>query len=83
MNTHTPGPWIVDPRASLRVVASNDATVCSTGCTDTERNSWECNARLIAAAPELLAALAGIMEHGMTQARVDNANRAIEKATKA
>lgn len=40
----------------------------------------ESNARLIAAAPDLLAALKGLMEFGMTQARLNNAERAIAKA---
>ena len=54
--SHTPGPWIVDPKRSLRVVAEHDNTVCTVGCTDSLRSSWEDNARLIAAAPELLEA---------------------------
>ena len=53
----TPGPWTVDPRKKLRVVAENDNTVASTGCTNSLRDQWEANARLIAAAPDLLEAL--------------------------
>jgi hypothetical protein len=55
--SHTPGPWLVDPKRRLRIFADDDITVASTGCTDSERDRWEANAALIAAAPELLDAL--------------------------
>ena len=55
--SHTPGPWSVSKRATLRVIAHDDNTIASTGCTDNLRDQWEANARLIAAAPDLLAAL--------------------------
>lgn len=54
---HTPGPWVVDPKRSLRVIAVGDETVASCGASDLIRGSWEANAALIAAAPELLEAL--------------------------
>jgi hypothetical protein len=50
---HTPGPWHVDPRAAARVCAGLD-TVASCGNDSGLRDAWEANARLIAAAPDLL-----------------------------
>jgi hypothetical protein len=90
MSKHTPGPWVVDPRAKLRVFAANKATVASAGCTDTERSSWEANARLIAAAPELLEALQLMLDAHLDtsgtdgplqMAAKDAADAAIAKAT--
>ena len=57
VNNHTPGPWHVDARFAMRVVNDVDATVATTGCSDSLSESWEANARLIAAAPDMLAAL--------------------------
>lgn len=51
---HTPGPWSVDSRATLRVKDSIDQTICSTGTSASTREEWEANAKLIAKAPELL-----------------------------
>lgn len=53
----TPGPWRVDPKRSLRVVAGEDDTVASTGCQESIHHQWAGNTKLIAAAPELLSAL--------------------------
>lgn len=54
---HTPGPWSIDPKRALRVVDSDDQTIGSFGASDMIRDSWEANARLCAAAPDLLEAL--------------------------
>lgn len=53
----TPGPWGIDTRRVIkdRVVSSNGLTVACTDGNSSEEN--EANARLIAAAPELLEAL--------------------------
>jgi hypothetical protein len=61
MSKPTPGPWAVDARAALRVLAGDDVTVCSTGCSVSQRDAWEANANLIAAAPDLLAALKALL----------------------
>lgn len=54
--SHTPGPWVVTADRLLRVSTLRyDLTICTTGCDTSQRDSWEANARLIAAAPELLA----------------------------
>lgn len=56
MSEHTPGPWRVDPKKSLRVVAGNDDTVATSGLQSDLRSQWEANARLIATAPDYDAA---------------------------
>ncbi len=57
---HTPGPWVSAPqRTNTLIVAANGTRVAeSYGVTDEEPRA---NARLIAAAPELLAALKEIL----------------------
>lgn len=64
MNKHTPGPWLCDSRVPTRVTGPKDRGICSTGgyqnnTQDAEQLNaeHEANARLIAAAPELLEAL--------------------------
>lgn len=57
MSNHTKGPWYVDPKRSLRVVAEGDITIASTGTNTSSREEWESNAKLIAAAPDMLSAL--------------------------
>lgn len=68
MSKHTPGPWVVDfSRDSNGVVDCDDAVAICTSddhnldvCAvwnDIPEGSYEANANLIAAAPELLAAL--------------------------
>ena len=54
---HTPGPWHVTGY-HVEARAGAIATVCDAGDDDTEGDA---NARLIAAAPELLAALQGLV----------------------
>lgn len=51
---HTPGPWRTAGRQSGRVVCGDNRTVCTSATVD--------DARLIASAPDLLAALAGIAD---------------------
>lgn len=62
---HTPGPWAVNPRVA-QVDAFDQATplpVCGLLWPTDERSEAEtmANARLIAAAPELLQLLAGLI----------------------
>ena len=58
-NTHPPGPWAVETKGSRHFIDGADeltvAYVDRAGVR--ERQTYEANARLIAAAPELLAAL--------------------------
>lgn len=87
MTKHTPGPWRVDRRAATRIVAGTDDTVATTGCQGDLRDSWEANAVLAAAAPDLLDAVrkcyAALVSHCdlATQYEQEIALASIAKAT--
>ena len=51
---YTPGPWSIDPKRSFRVIDGDDQTIGRFGTSDMIRDSWEANAQLCAAAPDLL-----------------------------
>ena len=68
MSAHTPGPWVVDARGGGVVRSDAPETerqfargkgrpqvAVAVGMSDRPEGEWEANARLIAAAPELLA----------------------------
>lgn len=83
---HTPGPWKVrEDYAGAQSVVSADAFLARVGPPNTEQA--EANARLIAAAPELLEALQGLLaavEQGTLPGSgkaQDAARAAIAKAT--
>lgn len=89
MNQHTPGPWgrNIKPASRYPVIyagrSTHVAVVTTQGLTDQE---LEANCDLIAAAPELLAALQDLV-HAAThhladgRAAVDQARAAIARAT--
>lgn len=52
-NKHTPGPWTVGDTPAIVY----DDNACEVAIATFNQESFEANARLIAAAPELLAAL--------------------------
>ena len=90
--THTPAPWGIHKQASMVVVGSKGFAVASCGGysyngTDTEELQGEllANARLIAAAPELLEALQNMLDYyGSASANVEaltKSRAAIAKAT--
>jgi hypothetical protein len=93
MNTeamHTPGPWgfqYTDESGECFVIAKNLGGMVGAALpwpSEIEARDFRrvvANARLIAAAPDLLAALMDLDEHGHTQAIWDRAKRAIAKAT--
>ena len=56
MTQHTPGPWYVGLREDQTIFTQN-LRVASVEC---PRKEWKANARLIAAAPDMLAALQAI-----------------------
>ena len=63
MTPHTPGPWEVFKNGTKWIIFSpvKDATIAVTGgWTDESRSQESANARLLAAAPELLEALEGV-----------------------
>ena len=67
--THTPGPWFIDGTASddCLDVYHHNGRICMIYCDSTQNPTAEdlaeaeANARLIAAAPDLLAALSNII----------------------
>jgi YD repeat-containing protein len=63
-HTHTPGPWTIEIKGSRHFIDGADeltvAYVDRAGVR--ERQTYEANARLIASAPELLAALKEMAE---------------------
>jgi len=82
MSKHTPGPWealCTDPHHQLVIFArSVEEFVC--GVTGHMPDA-EANARLIAAAPDLLEALKRVCSHGYRSSPDwDNARAAIKKA---
>ena len=54
MNTHTPGPWV---KTKYKVSTPSGGLIANTRSTGEASCADEANARLIAAAPEMLAAL--------------------------
>lgn len=89
---HTPGPWLADFHNEQRnggrfvtyVRGGNQLVPIAavpTGVEGYGREERRANARLIAAAPELLAALQALDERGHTQATWSIAKRAMAKAT--
>lgn len=66
MNTHTPGPWKIDTFGNIHQIIADGETVVARVTSqaanqkaETERTT--ANARLIAAAPEMLEALEGLL----------------------
>jgi hypothetical protein len=85
---HTPGPWVVDPavRQGFTVYAPKEGFIVGTQDEEGRYGAIEseANARLIAAAPDLLALaerIARLPEHGHYLALIDQASAAIAKAT--
>jgi len=81
--THTPGPWLVWPASNG--VKITDSLGRHVAVIPMATPQWQADARLIAAAPELLAALekfAWYDEAGMSEPRslYDEARSAIAKA---
>jgi len=89
MSKHTPGPWqwywrhedgvtncgvFHEPRSGMAY------SVCRAPQYQTEQK-WMADARLIAAAPELLEALQAIIDTGLSTSKITAAKKAIAKAT--
>jgi hypothetical protein len=95
MSAHTPGPWsltlgtLFNGKTYARAVVDRDGrSVRVSAMTLSGGDECDANARLIAAAPELLEALRAFCSqdasHGMTEGeRRDKALAAIKKATEA
>jgi len=86
--SHTPGPWTVDPR-DYEYVTAGDFCVAAVWMRDVEdrtaKDERDANARLIAAAPDLLEALQRLSDfadewHPLNN-HVKHAREVIAKAT--
>lgn len=80
---HTPGPWSLEYDYSL-VMKHHIVTAGPIGPDEASQEEKKANARLIAAAPELLEALKAIVELNIFNDSIkgfDKAQRAILKAT--
>lgn len=64
MTNHTPGPWTATCNHISASITTSDGSVIypTIALVDTATTSADANARLIAAAPDLLAALIGLAE---------------------
>lgn len=85
MSAHTPGPWLyATDIGQVGSIELADGTVIAQTqqlLGDFDRNQRDANARLIAAAPELLEALQGFMRNGMDGVEeYESAVRALTKA---
>ena len=86
--SHTPGPWWVERRVGDALQVNAEHRGKGSSYCIASVNHWEgpidhANARLIAAAPDLLAAckrLSGVITNYVTLADVDALNAAIAKA---
>ena len=78
VNNHTAGPWSVD-KYTLCVEGSDDIAVAQVWYDTRGLKEAEANARLIAAAPELLEALEDIAKYYPNSWAADRANTIIAK----
>ena len=86
MSKHTPGPWAIYVNAPSDIVIRKMSKDGYELCSIARVSSGYANARLIAAAPELLEALADCVEHmhwtqPQGEAALKKAKAAIAKAT--
>lgn len=59
MSAHTPGPWL-HGKSSDDIITPNGVGIASP-CENYDEDQWQADARLIATAPELLAALRDVL----------------------
>ena len=84
---HTPGPWKLDDDDAVIGITDDGGNIVCLGPEGWEKSMarWEANARLIAAAPELLEALQSIVgeldEGEVWGSSITKAKAAIAKAT--
>lgn len=89
INSHSPGPWTVDGNYILSKCGDYHLAFL-TNADDDQKEEWQANARLMAAAPELLEALELLMAqepnehcdvHAYDRACWKYASEVISKAT--
>ena len=93
MSAHTPGPWHVEPEKDGTCVMAGDYYITETidaAGDDSDDTTQHANARLIASAPDLLAALQAVVANsngdassGYFDIPVSTVQNAIEVITKA
>ncbi len=85
MSKHTPGPWQWTQHFDPTISIYKDGFGQIARLYDSSAGTGKANARLIAAAPDLLAALIEIVSaddaHELTQKHIESARAAIAKAT--
>lgn len=82
MSEHTPGPWSVEPYDKYQKDIIIIEPRCSVDNDDVDHEEAEANARLIAAAPDLLEALQAVVAIADRKTvEFDRARTAIAKAT--
>lgn len=83
---HTPGPWHVNDDKGCRWIETSKDDVIARICKDScSREIFDANASLIAASPDLLDALKGLLEitdfHELFGSKTEAARAVIAKAT--
>lgn len=82
---HTPGPWMRDKKASMRICDTNDRQVAACGGRQSNMENVddenEANATLIASAPELLEALQSIISQADAQFKAGDRHATFNKQT--
>lgn len=91
MTKFTPGEWRVDPTGDVGpgLIGTSEKPIAEVYTGDSSESEWMANAALIAAAPELLEALATMVDYALSpdfdgapsNAALLQAQRAILKAT--
>lgn len=83
---HTPGPWVAKPdevSCGSEEICRAPLVVCLDGLGCEAGPRWLSNARLIASAPELLAALESLFATGSIRATTSDASREAIAAARA
>lgn len=89
-NKHTPGPWTYQPfhfkdaqGAIFMERAKGACTISLTGAASMSQKTLDAHARLIAAAPDLLAACEFVMERALQHSDPDDVDHAVYKRVSA
>lgn len=88
MSKHTKGLWIIDrPTFTEIIVGTETMNICTVLCIDIPEEEAEANAKLIAAAPDLLEACMHVLENlgqeseDVWEVEITHLQQAINKAT--
>lgn len=67
MADRTKGPWSIDPKRAMRIVAGDDNTIATTGCQSDFRDAWEANAAAIVRWENSFDELVAALEEALVQ----------------